>query len=50
MIIVSLIERKKDMSFTLNYHYYIINNLHEILTNNILFYENKGDLNLLDER
>ena len=24
--LVSLIEWKKDMSFTLNYHYYIINN------------------------
>jgi len=47
-MLVSLIEWKKDLNYILNYHYYIINNFCTTLENEVSFYENTGEINLID--
>ena len=47
--IVSLIDWQKDLEFTLNYHYYVIDNFYKTLLNELSFYQNTGEIDLLDK-
>tara|TARA_Y100000590_G_C15607594_1_gene972585 strand:+ start:673 stop:1368 length:696 start_codon:yes stop_codon:yes gene_type:complete len=47
--IISLVDWKKDLEFTLNYHYYVIDNFYKTLLNELSFYQNTGEIDLLDK-
>ena len=47
--IVSLVDWQKDLEFTLNYHYYVIDNFYKTLLNELSFYQNTGEIDLLDK-